>query len=86
MNYRTMMRRKMLEQMYDNMDENEKRMFVQMTMQDRDHHEIMQSLQELKQKADSNHHSFALDFAANVAGNGAWDAILWLGSKLFRKL
>ena len=37
-------------------------------------------------KAEKNHHSFSLDFAANVLGNGAWDALLFLGKSLFRKL
>ena len=86
MGYRELMRRKLLEDIYDKMSDDEKRAFVQLTIQDKDHTEIMQALEELKMKADKNHHSFSLDFAANVLGNGAWDALLFLGKSLFRKL
>jgi hypothetical protein len=86
MDYRGLMRRKMLADIYDKMSDDDKRTFVQLTMQDKDHKEIMQALEELKIKADKNHHSFSLDFAANVLGNGAWDALLFLGKSLFRKL
>ena len=86
MNYRELMRRKLLGEIYDRMTDDERRLYIQLTMQDKDHMEIMQALDELKAKADKNHHSFALDFAANVAGNGAWDALTWLGGKILKKL
>lgn len=72
--------------MYSRMSDEEKRMFVQMTMQDRDHQEIMQALQQLSKKADGNHHSWLSDFGANIAGNAVFDSAVWLFSKLFRKL
>ena len=53
--YRELMRRKLLEQMYDKMSDEEKRTFVQLTMQNKDHTEIMSALNDLRQKADSNH-------------------------------
>lgn len=81
--YRELMRRKLLEQMYDKMSDEEKRTFVQLTIQNKDHTEIMQALKELKTKADSNHHSWINDFGANIAGNAVWETILWLGSKFF---
>ena len=86
MNYRAMMRRKLLESIYDKMSDEEKRLFVQMSIKDKDHNEIMSALQRIDKKADSNHHSFALDLAANVAGNGIWSSIIWLGSKLLKRL
>ena len=86
MGYRELMRRRLLEQMYDKMSDEEKRAFVQLTIQNKDHKEIMAALQELKQKADANHHAFTSDLLANVAGNGIWDGLIWLGSRLFRKL
>ena len=85
-NYRALMRRKLLEQIYDKMSDEEQRVFVQMTMQDKDHREIMSALNDLKQKADENHHSFISDFGANVAGNAVFDGAVWLLSKLVRKL
>lgn len=86
MDYRAMMRRKLLERIYDRMSDEERRTFVQLTMEDKDHKEIMASLNELKRRADSNHHSFVSDFGANIAGNAAWDGLLWIGSKLLRRL
>ena len=79
------MRRKLLEEIYDRMTDDEKRLYIQMTMQDKDHTEIMQALDELKAKADDNHHPFVLDFAANIAGNGAYDVLLWLGKKILMR-
>ena len=86
MGYRELMRRRLLESIYDKMSDEEKRQFVQLTMQNKNHLEIMASLNELKQKADENHHSFTSDLLANIAGNGIWDGLIWFGSKLFRKL
>ena len=82
MGCRELMRRQLLERIYDKMSEEEKRVFVQLTMQNKNHQEIMQALQELKQKADDNHHSFVSDLGANLAGNAIWDRLIWL----FRKL
>ena len=84
--YRAFLRRRMLEDMYDRMSEDEKKLFVQMTMQDKSHSEIMSALQDLRQKADKNHHSFVSDFGANIAGNAVWDGLVWLGGKLLRRL
>ena len=86
MNYRALMRRKFLEQMYDKLSDEDKRLYVQMAMQDKDHREIMQALNSLSRKADKNHHSFALDLGANIAGNAVWDSVIWLGSRLLRRL
>lgn len=84
--YRALMRKKLLERVYDKMSPEEQRTFVQLTMQDKDHREIMAALNELSQKADDNHHSWLSDFGANVAGNAVFDGAVWLLSKLVRKL
>ena len=84
--YRAMMRRRLLERISDRMSDEERRTFVQLTMEGKDHKEIMASLNELKQREESNHHSFVSDFGANIAGNAAWDGLLWIGSKLLRRL
>ena len=86
MNYRGLARRELLEKIYDRMTDEEKRLFIQLSIQDRDYTEIMQAIEELKQKADSNHHSWLSDFGANVAGNAVFDGAVWLGSKLLKKL
>ena len=86
MSYRAMMRRHLLEKIYDGMSEDEKRAFVQLSMQDRGHREIMTALDELKKKADSNHHLFTSDLLANIAGNGIFDGAVWLLSRLVKRL
>ena len=82
-----LMRRKLLESIYDRMTDDEKRLFIQMTMENRSHTEIMQALQQQSaQIKDLRKHqqTFAEDFASNIAGNAAWDGLLWLTRKLFR--
>lgn len=86
MGYKEYMRRQILEEMYERMSPEEKRTFVHLTMQDKDHKEIMDALQEISHKADNNHHSWVSDFGANLAGNAVFDGAVWLFSKLFRKL
>lgn len=84
--YRELMRRKLLHEIYDKLSNEDKRLFVQLTIDDKDHKEIMSALDELKSKAEANHHSFVSDFAANILGNGVWDSAVWLLSKMIKKL
>ena len=80
-------RRQLLERIYNKMSDDEKRLFIQMTMQNKSHTEIMSALQQQQaQLADIKKHqqTFAADFASNVAGNAAYDAALWLAKRLFR--
>ena len=80
-------RRQLLERIYNKMSDDEKRLFVQMTIQNKSHSEIMDALQQQQaQLADIKKHqqTFAADFASNVAGNAAYDAALWLVKRLFR--
>ena len=90
MAYRELMRRKLLEQMYDKMSDEEKRTFVQLIMQDRDHREIMDALQRQqaqisrvveKVEKQSWFNSFGSDLAANFTSAG----FIWIVSRLFRK-
>lgn len=90
MAYRELMRRKLLEQMYDKMSDEEKRTFVQLMMQDRDHRDIMDALQ--RQQAQISRvvekvekQSFALDFGSDILANFTTDGLIWLASKLFRR-
>ena len=80
-------RRQLLERIYAKMSDDEKRLFVQMTMQNKSHSEIMAALQQQQaQLADIKKHqqTFAADFASNVAGNAAWEGLVWIARKLFR--
>ena len=85
-----LMRRKLLEQMYDRMTDEEKRIFVMMTMQDKSNDDILraiqqnqQHLQHLVEKADRDrwYTAFGSDVAANVLTTSAF----WLLGKLFKR-
>lgn len=89
--YRELMRRKLLEEMYDNMSPEDKRMFAQLTMKNADHQEIMQALQKQHEaigniQENVNSHGWLADFSSNVAGNAVWDGAVWLVSRLIKKL
>ena len=84
--YRALMRRKLLERIYNDMSEEEKRVFVQLSIQDKDHEEIITALNELKEKANKNHHSFTSDLLANVTGNAIFDGGVYLLSRLIKRL
>ena len=82
-------RRKLLEDIYDRMNDEEKRIFIFLTMQDKSDKEIKAALQQQQaQLADIRTHqqTFAADFASNIAGNAVWDGAAWLLSKLARLL
>lgn len=89
--YRALMRRKLLEDVYDRLSPEENRTFVQLTMQDRSSDEIMQALRQQNAKIDEvsrkiGNHPFATDLFSNVLGNGITDGLILLGKALFRKL
>ena len=83
-----LLRRRYLEDIYERMTDDEKKLFVQMTMQNKNHSEIMQAIEQQRQQLDEIEkgqnwtRSFGSDLLANFTSAGA----LWLGSKLFRKL
>lgn len=85
-----LMRRKLLEQMYDRMTDEEKRLFAMLTMQNKSNDDILravqqnqQHLQHLVEKADRDrwYTAFGSDVAANVLTTSAF----WLLGKLFAK-
>lgn len=82
-----MMRRRLLEQIYDRMTDDEKRLFVQLTMQQKQTQDIMAALESQRaQLQDLRQHqqTFAEDFASNVAGNALWAGAEWLLRRLSR--
>ena len=87
-NYREFMRRKLLEDIYDKLTPEEKLAYVQLTMQDKDHREIMDALSQ--QRADleaiKKKQNWVTDFGSDVAANFLTDGLIWLGSKLFKRL
>lgn len=88
---RGLLRRRLLEEIYDGMTLEDKRIFVQMTMQDKNNTDILQALQRQKhQLVDIDKkvsgRTWLSDFSSNIAGNAVWDGAVWLFSKLIRRL
>jgi len=87
--YRELMRRKLLEDIYDGLSEEDKRTFIQLTMQDKSWSEIAQALQKQGREIDEIHvkvakQTWLSDFSSNIAGNALWDGLVWISSKLIR--
>ena len=90
MGYRELARRKLLEQIYDKMSDEEKRTFIQLTMLNKDHNEIMDALnaqrervEHIAQKVDKQ--SWLTDFGSDLLANFTTDGLIYLGRKLFGK-
>ena len=84
-----LMRRKMLEDIYDKMTDDEKRLFVQMTMQRKGTDEILKALQQQSvqlTRLQQSQQTFGEDFASNIAGNAVWAGAAWVASRLARLL
>lgn len=86
--YRELMRRQLLERIYDKMSEEEKRTFVQLTLQDKSHTEIMEALSRQRAQLDKieKKQNWLTDFGSDIAANFLTDGLIWLGSRLFKKL
>ena len=81
MSCRELMRRKLLEEIYDKMSDEEKRAFVQLTFQNKDNEEIKQALDEIRKRQ-----SWVYDFSSNVVGNAVWDSLVWLVKSIIKKV
>lgn len=87
MAYRELMRRKLLEQIYDKMSDEEKRLFVQLTLQNKDHREIMDALQRQQTQIESvaKKQDWLNSFGSDILANFTTDGLIWLASRLFRR-
>lgn len=88
MDYTGLIRRKMLEDIYDRMSDDEKRLFVQLTMQNKTGDEILQALAQQKAQLEriEKSQNWVVDFGSDIAAKFLTDSLIWLGGKLFRKL
>ena len=88
MDYTWLIRRKLLEDIYDRMSDDEKRLFVQLTMQNKTGDEILQALAQQKAQLEriEKSQNWVVDFGSDIAANFLTDSLIWLGGKLFRKL
>lgn len=83
-----MIRRRLLEDVYDRMTDEEKRLFAEMTMQEKSHTEVMSALRRQQAQLGGlqrTQQTFAEDFASNLLGNAIWAGAEWLAARL-RKL
>ena len=84
-----LMRRKLLEDIYDRMTDDEKRLFVQMTMQQRSTDDILKALQQQSAQIEDlrrRQQTFGQDFVSNILGNATWDGAVWLVGRLVKLL
>lgn len=82
-----LMRRKLLEDIYDRMSDEEKKLFIQMAMENRNTDAILQALSQQSARIEElgrRQQTFGEDFASNIAGNAVWDGILFLARRLFK--
>lgn len=84
------MRRKLLEQMYDRMTDEEKRLFAMMTMQNKSNSEILQAIQQNQQHLEhlvehADRDQWYVAFGSDVAANVLTTSAFWLLGKLFAK-
>ena len=80
-----LMRKKLLEDIDERMTDDEKKLFVQMAMQQRSTDEILAALQQQSAQLGDlarRQQTFGEDFLSNIVGNATWDGALWLVSKL----
>ena len=83
-----LMRRRILEDIYDRMTDDERKLFVRMTMEQRSTDDILKALeQQSLQIQDLRRHqqTFVSDFASNILGNATWDGAVWLLGRLLRR-
>ena len=88
MKYRELMRKQLLNQIYEKMSDEEKRTFVQLTLQNKSHEDIMEALRQQKSELEDikRKQNWLTDFGSDIAANFTTDGIIWLASKLLRKL
>lgn len=84
--YNALVRQKLMESIWNKMDDTERMVFTIASLQSNNHNETMQAINSLSRKIDDNHHSWLSDFGANIAGNAAFGGSLWLLSKVFGRL
>jgi len=85
-----LMRRKLLEQMYDRMTDEEKRIFAMMTMQNKSNDEILRAIQQNQQHLQhrvehTDRDKWYVAFGSDVAANVLTTSAFWLLGKLFAK-
>lgn len=84
--YKALARKELLERIYDKMSDEDKRVFIQMTIQDKNADEIKAKLDNLDNKVEKYKHTFMQDLLANISGNAIFDLSAFLFSKLMKNV
>ena len=82
-----LMRRKVLEDIYDRMTDEERKVFVREFLRQGDTQEVLQALQRQSRRLEElpdRRQVFGDSLLSNVAGNAAWSAAQWLLGRLAR--
>lgn len=85
-----LMRRRLLEEMYDRMTDEDKRTFALMTMQDKSADDILQAIRQNRQQLEhlvehADRDRWYTAFGSDVAANVLTTSAFWLLGKLFDK-
>lgn len=93
---RELMRRQLLEKIYDRMSDEERKTFVRLALRNKSNEEIMLALRRQSQTLESQsqmlqhiqrgQQTFGEDFLSNLAANATWDGLAWLARRLFRHI
>ena len=84
--YKALARKELLERIYDKMSDEDKRVFIQMSMQDKNADEIKAKLDNLDNKVEKYKDTFTQDLLANISGNAIFDLSAFLFSKLIKNV
>ena len=80
--YSEALRKKIITDILSKMSEDDRRTYLL----ERNHAEVMDALDAINRNVDKNRHSWWQDFGANIAGNAVFDGVVWLGSRLIKKI
>lgn len=86
---RDILRSKLLNEVYDKMSEEDKKMYALMLMENRQHSEIMDAIEaqnvHLRQMGEHlSKNTWKTNFITDLGANALWDGVLFLGRKLFK--
>lgn len=84
--YNAIIKQKLMESIWKKMDDKERIAFTIASLQNSNHQETMNALNNLSQKIDQNKHSWLSDFGANIAGNAAFGGAAYLLSLLLKAI
>lgn len=78
MGYRELMRRKLLEEIYNRLTTEEKKTFVQLTMLNKSHKEIMETLSRQQSQLDDieKKQNWKVDFLSDIGANILTDGLI----------